>query len=171
MRNLQGHKITAVSGSDSKGVEADFERRGYGTSATAVYAPNLSRAALTRAITAGHAYVRTRGVARSPALEFTATAADGSVGIFGDTLAVDFAEPVALRTVVSGGAGQVLRYLRNGAVMLEVPITGDPFVHDFPAAFRTAEDEGPLGTFWRIETLDEQSRTAIGNPVFLRAPG
>lgn len=166
---IQGHKITAVSGSDSKGVENDFARRGYGTSATAVYAENLSRAALTGAIKAGHAYVRTRGVARSPALEFTATAPDASTGIFGDTLRVDFGEPVKLHTRVTGGANQLLRYLRNGVVVLEVPIPSDPFEHDFSAL--RSPDEGPLGTFWRIETLDQQSRTAIGNPIFLRAPG
>jgi hypothetical protein len=168
---MQGHKITGVSGSDSKGVDAPEERArvGYGSSATAVFAPNLSRPALAAALQAGHAYVRTRGVARSPALEFSASAPDGSEGIFGDTVTADFGEPVRLQTTVTGGANQTLTYLRNGEVMLTVPVTGDPFVHEFPAAFRSP-DEGPLGTFWRIETRDALSRTAIGNPIFLRGP-
>lgn len=41
----EGHRITAVSGPDSKGVEPDDDerqRRGYGSSATAVYAQDLS---------------------------------------------------------------------------------------------------------------------------------
>jgi len=167
---MQGHRITAVSGSDSKGVEPDDAeriRRGYGSSATAVYAQELSRAALTRAIRSGRAYVRTRGVERSPALEFTAVAPDGSTGTFGDTLIVGATDPVTLHVTVTGGANQVLRYLANGETVLQVPITGDPFEHEFPAALRSP-GEGPLGTFWRVETLDAQSRTAIGNPIFLR---
>ncbi len=167
----QGYRITAVSGSDSKGVEAseaEVIRKGYGSSATAVYAGELSRPALTAAIRAGHAYVRTRGVARSPALTFTAVAADGQSGIFGDTLAVDALEAVTLTATVSGGQGQQLTYYRNGIPALTVPVTSDPFTHVFSAATRDPLNEGPLGTFWRIETRDLQSRTAIGNPVFLR---
>lgn len=160
-----------MSGSDSKGVEpddAERRRRGYGSSATAVYADELSRAALTRAIRAGRAYVRTRGVERSPALEFGARSADGREAGFGGTLEVAATETVTLRTTVTGGSGQLLRYLANGERVLEVPVTGDPFVHELPAS--RLPGEGPLGTFWRIETLDAQSRTAVGNPVFLRGP-
>ncbi|HEY0973394.1 MAG TPA: CehA/McbA family metallohydrolase [Solimonas sp.] len=167
----RGHKITAVSGSDSKGVEgsdADRERKGYGSSATAVYASELSRPALKAAIRAGHAYVRTRGVARSPALAFTATAADGQSGIFGDTLQVDGLSPVTLRTTVTGGGGQLLSYLRNGLTVLAVPVVGDDFTHEFALATREPLTEGPLGTFWRVEVRDLQTRTAIGNPIFLQ---
>ncbi len=172
-RLRRGYKITAVSGSDSKGVEdsdADRERKGYGSSATAVYADALSRAALKQAIRAGHAYVRTRGVARSPALTFEARTADGQTGIFGDTLTVSGQEPVTLTTTVTGGQNQVLSYLRNGLTVLTVPITADPFTHEFSGATRQPLTEGPLGTFWRVETRDLQSRTTIGNPVFLKSP-
>lgn len=168
----RGHMITAVSGSDSKGVESseeEFIRKGYGSSTTAVYAENLSRAALKDAIRAGHAYVRTRGVARSPALEFTASTADGQTGIFGDTLLVDGLAPATLTTTVTGGMGQLLTYYRNGLTALVVPVTADPFTHEFALATRDPLTEGPLGTFWRIETRDLQSRTAIGNPIFLKA--
>lgn len=166
-----GHKITGVSGSDSKGVDAEDQRRrkGYGSSTTVVYADELSRAALTRAIQAGHAYVRTRGTNGSPLLEFEATAGHQR-GIFGDTLRVDAFEPVTLKTTVYRGSTQTLSYLRNGVTMLSVPVTSDPFVHEFPLALRDALNEGPLGTFWRIEVRDAQSRTAIGNPIFLKEP-
>ncbi|AXQ27450.1 hypothetical protein D0B54_01570 [Solimonas sp. K1W22B-7] len=166
----EGYRITGVSGSDSKGVDAEDqrERKGYGSSATAVYATELSRAALTRAIQAGHAYVRTRGVARSPALEFEAHAIDGQSGIFGDTLRVNDTEQVTLRTVVTGGAGQTLRYFRNGRQYRSVAIATDPFVHELVVQ-RQPEQEGPLGTFWRVETKDDQARTTLGNPVFLKA--
>jgi hypothetical protein len=166
-----GHKVTAVSGSDSKGVEADEGeriRKGYGSSATAVYAAGLSRAAVTAALKAGRAYVRTRGVERSPALELVATAG-GQEGMFGDTLVVGAADIVTLRLTVTGGAGQILRYLRNGATFAEVPIPTDPFVSQLDVT-RDPLNEGPLGTFWGFETLDVQTRTTIANPVFLKAP-
>ena len=168
-RLAQGNKVTAVSGSDSKGTEpddAERARRGYGSSATAVYATNLSRAALTSALRAGHAYIRARGVNGSPALEFIAIAPDATQAMFGDTLTVGPADTVTLRATVTGGAGQVLRYLRNGEMFVEVPIPTDPFVNELVVT--RAPAEGPLGTFWGIETLDAQTRTTIGNPIFLK---
>lgn len=186
-----GHKITGVSGTDSKGVDApaDRARTGYGSSATAVYATDLSRSALTAAIKAGHAYVKTRGVASSPSLTFEAVAADGRRAIFGDTLTVGASETVTLRTTVTGGNGQLLSYYRNGEAQLTgvtlpvdvplpngvplpvrvVPITSDPFTDEY-AVTRNTLDEGPLGSYFRIETRDLQTRTTLGNPIFLKAP-
>ena len=168
---LAGHRITAVSGSDSKGVEsgARREQAGLGSSATAVHAENLSRPALAEAVRAGHAYVRTMGVDESPALEMVAETADGQRGIFGDSLAADEA---TVTVTVTGGRGQLLQVIRNGQpASLPVLIDADPFVHTF-AARRAAED-GPLGTFWRVETaavLPGPVLTTIGNPIFLTGP-
>ena len=164
---LAGHRITAVSGSDSKGVDApeERERKGYGSSATAVFAPQLSRPALKAAIRAGHAYVRTLGANRSPAVEFRVTTDDGQSGIYGDAVQ---AETATLQTEVVGGQGQTLRYFANGELILTVPVTSDPFVHE-QAATRLP-NEGPLGTFWRIELHNGEVRTVIGNPVFVQAP-
>jgi hypothetical protein len=166
----EGHKITAVSGSDSKGVDAVEERarKGYGSSATAVHADNLSRAALTAAIRAGHAYVKMRGAAGSPGLEFEALGSNGQRGSFGDTLLAGPSETVTLRTTVTGGSGQLLTYIQNGQPVLVVPVPSDPFVSEFPLATRSPLNEGPLGTYWRVETRDPRSRTTVGNPVFLK---
>lgn len=185
-----GHKITAVSGSDSKGVDAaaERERKGYGSSATMAYAPELSRSAIKAAVKAGRVYVKTRGVANSPSLQFEARAVDGQHGIFGDTLKVPMFGSVTLRTTVTGGKGQLLSYY-NG--LLELPllpllanlplpngvpvpvrtvlITSDNFVDEFVVG-RNLIGEGPLGTYWRVETRDLQARTTIGNPIFLKAP-
>jgi hypothetical protein len=165
----RGFRITAVSGSDSKGVDDVGERPrvGYGSSATAVFADELSRAALTRAIRGGHAYVRTRGVDRSPALEMTATSPSGETGTFGDSFA---AESVRVHVTVRDGAGQRLRYLRNGKTVLVETIASDAFEHELVVA-RAPGEEGPLGTFWRIETADDRSITTIGNPIFLTGAG
>ncbi|MBL8774481.1 MAG: CehA/McbA family metallohydrolase [Acidimicrobiales bacterium] len=153
---LAGHRITAVSGSDDK--EGDH----YGATATQVYAEQLSRPALIDAIEAGHAYVQARGVADSPTLVLTATAPDGTTAMFGDTLVADTAE---VTLTVRNGDGQSLRVLRNGEEVDVVPIDDQVFDHTFTAD-RTA-DEGPLGTFWGIETFDAESLTTIANPVFL----
>ena len=141
------------------------ERKGYGSSATAVFAPQLSRPALKAAIRAGHAYVRTLGANRSPAVEFRVTTDDGQSGIYGDAVQ---AETATLQTEVVGGQGQTLRYFANGELILTVPVTSDPFVHE-QAATRLP-NEGPLGTFWRIELHNGEVRTVIGNPVFVQAP-
>ena len=169
---MQGFKITAVSGSDSKGVDAPEERarKGYGSSATVVLADNLSRAALTRGIKAGHAYVRTRGVAGSPTVLFEATGPGGQKGLYGDTLLLADTDGATLTTTVTGGAGQLITYFQNGVPVLQVPVATDPFVSTLPLATRNPVSEGPLGTLWRIELRDAQTRTIIGNPIFLKAP-
>ncbi|MCI5062017.1 MAG: CehA/McbA family metallohydrolase [Algiphilus sp.] len=161
---LAGHRITAVSGSDSKGVEAEAvrDRIGYGSSATAVQLDELSRDALFAALRAGRAYIRTRGVDDSPELRMTATAGNQSV-TFGGTLA---SATATLRTEVLGGEGQRLRYYANGRRMRSVAVNSDPFVHEI--TINDLADAGPLGTFWRVETADLRARTTIGNPVFLK---
>ena len=164
---LDGHRIAPVSASDSKGVESTDEERhhsGYGSSATAVYAQELSIAGVREAIAAGRVYVRARGVHDSPTLEMWATTADGQRETFGGTLEADAAQ---LAVTVRGGAGQLLRVIANGEAVLTVPIADDDETVEVPIR-RMAATEGPGGvTFWRVETLDEQSRTTIGNAVFL----
>ena len=163
-----GHRITAVSGSDSKGVQEgeERERAGLGSSATAVYAEQLSRPALIEALRAGHAYVRTLGADESPEVEMVAETPDGQRGIFGDSL---FAEEATVTVTVTGGDGQLLTISRNGTPEgAPVAIDGDVFVHRFTAT-RT-DGEGPLGTFWRADTtafMPAPVLTTIGNPIFL----
>ncbi len=85
-----GHRITGVSGSDSKGVEPAGQR--YGTSVTAIYSPALSRPAVVAALRKGHAYVRTRGVDASPEVEVTADGTRRAAG-------VDTADLLSLTTI------------------------------------------------------------------------
>lgn len=161
----QGFRITATSGSDSKGVDAPEERsrKGYGSSSTAIYADALSRAAIREAIQAGRAYIKTRGVLASPSLELAASTEDGQQGTFGSVLQ---AEAATLTVTVTDGDGQVMRIIQNGQVVNLVPISGNPFVYE--QAITRGSGEGPLGTYWRVDTLDYQSLTTIGNPVFLQ---
>lgn len=162
-----GHRITAVGGSDDKWAGERTDEFGtispHGVPATAVYAEELSRPALEEALRAGRAYVRTRGVHDSPALEMTATAPGGEQVTFGGSLAADVAE---ITVTVRDGSGQVLVLVRNGDEQLIVPVVDDDFEHTFTAD-RDEASEGPLGTWWRLETRDAESRTTIGNPIFL----
>lgn len=165
---LQGYRITAVSGSDSKGQERgdEFLRKGYGASATAIYAADLSRAAVTEAIRAGRAYIKARGVTGSPELEMTVTGSNGETGTFGDTLQSELA---TLEITVRNGLGQRLHLIVNGQTLLVLPIDSDDYHQQLPVT-RDPDTEGPLGTFVRVETYDEKSITTLGNPVFLLAP-
>jgi len=164
---LDGHKITAVSGSDSKGVEATPEERrraGYGSSATAVHARELSRDAIAEALREGRAYVRTRGAIASPELDLVARAGRKKAS-FGGTLRAEIAQ---LEVTVRHGAGQTMRVYRNGNLVSVVPIIGDDFFYT-TTIHRQPSEEGPLGTFWRVETADAKVRTTVANPVFLRS--
>ncbi|MCA1691853.1 MAG: CehA/McbA family metallohydrolase, partial [Actinobacteria bacterium] len=159
----QGFKITAVSGSDDK------KGPKLGTCATAVFASQLSRPALIEAIRAGRAYVRTRGVAGSPALEMSAVVPGQDAGTFGSTLGLEGPGAAAeVQVTVRGGDKQSLRIVRNGDDLFSVPVTSDPFEYRFPA--ERVPEEGPLGTWYRVETFDARGRTAVGNPVFLKGP-
>lgn len=171
-RLAQGYRITGVSGSDSKGTEpddAERARRGYGSSVTAVFADALSRPALQAAIRAGHAYVRTRGVSGSPALEFRATVDDGQTAIFGDTLRIGETQTARAEVTVRAGEGQRLYWYRNGTLVASTSIDADPF-SEVREIGRHLRSEGALGTMWRIETGDTASRTTLGNPIFLAPP-
>lgn len=157
-----GHKITAVSGSDDK-LGPDL-----GSSATAVYAEQLSRPALIEAVRAGRAYVRTLGVDASPTLELVAETPDGQRGTFGDVLRADSAW-VTVR--VEGAAGQTLLISADGKPAGALPITSEEATLTF-LAVRSATS-GPLGTFWRVDTLVPPTPSTgpyvstISNPFFL----
>ena len=173
MQLMQGHRITAVSGSDDKGTNP--KEGFYGMTSTEVYATELSRPALIEAVQAGHAYVRTfggigippLGIPPSPTLEMTAVTPDGQQGMFGDTLAANQAE---VTVTVNNGLGQDLEIFRNEDLVQTVPITSNPFVFKFEVS--RSGDEGPLGTFWRIQTrgtfIGLSVPTTIGNPIFLK---
>jgi hypothetical protein len=157
----QGHRLTAVSGSDDK--PGDH----YGKTSTMVWAKELSRPAVDEALRLGHAYVRGLGKL-SPTLELQAKAPDGATAMFGDTLTAATAE---LTLTARGGVGHQLTVRRDGTEVQRVPITSDPFV--YTTTIERGAEHGPLGTFWGAEIRDLASapgrelRTVIANPVFL----
>jgi hypothetical protein len=147
-----GHRITAVSGSDSKANEPEEQREriGIGSSATAIWAEELSQAALAEGLRSGRAYVRTLGALRSPALEVVATAPDGATAGIGDDLAADAAN---LQVTITGGQGDLLVVLVNGERQgAAIEVDADPFTVTLPIE-RDVDGEGPLGTVVRLETI------------------
>ena len=118
--------------------------------------------------------MRTRGAVTSPALELEATPLSGDqpAGTFGSVLHVEGPDVdgagVDLRVTVRNGKGETLRLIRNGDDLFTVPVTSDPFDHTWTV--RRHGHEGPLGTWYRVETFDRRGRTTIGNPVFLQEP-
>lgn len=156
---LEGHRITAVSGSDAK------DAAGHGVNATAVWAESLSRPDLVEALRQQRAYVRTRGVADSPELELTAT--DGTTEVMiGGTLHADTA---TLAVTLRGAQGQVLEVVRNGLPAVPVPVLTDPFEVEVPMI--RGVDGGPLGTFYRVDVREPTGiRSIVSNPVWLAAP-
>lgn len=152
----EGQRITAVGVSDDHtgGNPDTFVRSGVGTSATVVFADELSQQAILEALDAGRAYVRFWGP-EGPHIELEA--ADGT--IMGGT--VD--EPVTTMTarVEDGPPGQLLRVVHDGAIVAQVPVVGDPFEFTFPAF-------GP--GWWRVETVVGTSYQALSNPIFFESP-
>jgi hypothetical protein len=164
---LAGHRLTAVSGTDSKGVEPDEANRehaGYGSSATAVFADELSRAAITDALQHGRAYIRTRGADEGPEVDVVATTPDGDSGGLGDALGGD---SVSVLVTVTGGVGHTIELTVDGErVGAPVAVDADPFSTTF--AVDRLPTSGPLGTFVRVDTRDPVGiRSTIGNPIFL----
>ncbi len=146
-----GHRLTAVCGSDDK-LGPD-----YGSSATALWCTELSRAGVVDALRAGHAYVRTHGALASPELEVRAGEA-----MMGDTV-VGEAE---LEVIVRGGQGQELRLLRDGEVVHVEDLTREDVTVRHPIGPHPGS--GPLGTAWEVQTIDAVAPTTVANPVFTR---
>jgi hypothetical protein len=167
---LEGHRLTAVSGTDSKGVEdddADREHAGYGSSATSIRADELSRPAITEALQAGRAYIRTRGADEGPEVEVVATTPDGASGGLGDSLGGDSMD---ILVTVTNGLGHTIELSVDGlASGSPVAVDADPFTATLTVA--RLETSGPLGTFARVDTRDPNGLlSTIGNPVYLVDP-
>jgi hypothetical protein len=156
-RLRSGHRITAVAGSDDKLGAL------YGSAATTIGADELSRRAVRAALVGGRAYVRARGVARSPELDLTVTTDNGPSRTFGASLEATSAE---LEVTVRGARGQRLVLLADGVTVEEHALDRDDVTHR--RRLDAQRGSGPLGTFFGVEVRDDHGLTALANPVFLR---
>ncbi len=164
----EGIRLTGVGASDDKlsGQGSGPTYTPHGVPATAVFASELSVAALADGVQRGAAYVLTRGVAASPKIEVVVTAPDGTVGTLGDTFVADEVE-IEL-TLTGAGPATQLRMYQNGLLVDVAYGVGSGEDRTIVlGARRDRSTEGPLGTWWRFDVVDEIGRTVIANPIFL----
>jgi len=98
----EGHRITAVGGSDNHDATLG-ERRSIGVPTTVVHADNLSQDAILAAIRAGHVFVDTQG-SRDRLLEMTARVAGRSAQM-GDRITAPKGEDLRIEVHVQGASG------------------------------------------------------------------
>lgn len=140
----EGHRITAIGGSDDHAARSPRSR--IGSPATVVFASALSESALLEGIRAGRVYVRTRGP-EGPILEVTSAAGSG--------------DEVRLTMKLGRAAGQSVEIVRNGEViaMLRAESDDTTLTHAVPLG---------AGNWVHVRLRDANGITAFSNPVYGR---
>jgi hypothetical protein len=138
----EGHRITAIGGSDDHGARSPRSR--VGSPATVVYASALSEAALLDGIRSGRVYVRTRGP-EGPTLEVTSGPMSG--------------DEVRLTITIGRAAGQSVEIVRNGDViaMLRADADDTTLTHVVQLG---------AGKWVHVRLRDANGITAFSNPVY-----
>lgn len=153
-----GGRAAAIGGSDDHraGIDLDSLQSPIGSPTTMVYADALSVDAILAGVRAGRTVVKLEGP-DDPMVELTA---DGAM--VGDT--VD--GPVTLRAVVTGATSGTLAFVRNGELVEQVDVEGDPFE-------ATLEVEAPFGDTddrWRAQLSMPRPRVVTSH-IWVRATG
>ncbi|MDX2170207.1 MAG: CehA/McbA family metallohydrolase [Deltaproteobacteria bacterium] len=155
----QGSRAAAVGGSDDHrgGQDLGPLDSPIGTPTTLVYADELSVAAILQAVRDKRTVVKLIGPS-APMID-----SDLSGQRLGDTV---FADRSTLHATVSGGAGTTLRVIKNGTVIEEVAVSGDPFEHAYEAAAPAAGEDR-----YRLEVGDATRLLTVTSYTWLqRAP-
>lgn len=152
----EGHRITAIGGSDDHAARSDRGRIGRPT--TVVFAADLSERSLLAGIRGGRVFIRPRGAA-GPSIDLELTEADRRA-VMGESLNVSVRAAARLRVTIADAEGQHLHVVASGRpihatrvgldgeVTLPVPVAPGDWVH---ALLR-----------------DERGITAISNPIYIR---
>jgi hypothetical protein len=152
----EGHRITAIGGSDDHGARSPRGR--IGSPATVIYARELSEAALLDGIRSGRVYVRTRGP-EGPQLDLTGEAR-GTVTPMGGLVKVSAAgTEVRLHVHAAGAAGQTAEIVRNGNVIATLKV--DAADQELSYALTLTS-----GQWVHVRLRDAQGITAITNPIY-----
>jgi hypothetical protein len=154
----EGHRITAIGGSDDHGARSP---RGHiGSPATVVYAGELSEAALLDGIRAGRVYVRTRGP-EGPALDLAAATGEAHAPMGGIVTVAKKGSPVRLMVHAAGAAGQRAEIVRNGDVVATLIV--DAADQELSYTLTMAP-----GQWVHVRLRDAQGIAAFTNPVYAR---
>jgi predicted metal-dependent phosphoesterase TrpH len=152
----EGHRLTAIGGSDDHGARSPRGR--IGSPATLVYARELSEAALLEGIRSGLVYVRTRGP-EGPQLALTAAAGETIVQMGGIVKVATAGTPVRLAAHVGGAAGQRAEVVRSGEVVGKLMVDGADQQLSFTVTMTP-------GQWVHLRLRDAQGITAFTNPVY-----
>lgn len=154
-----GARIAAIGGSDDHraGVDLDGLQSPIGGPTTMVYADELSVAAIVRGVREGRTAIKLEGP-DDPMVELFA----GELMI-GDTVTERAAE---LRAVVTGGAGAMLRFVRNGITEHTVMVDSDTF----EATHAVTAPPGDVDDRWRAELVMGQPRVLTSH-IWVQATG
>ena len=155
----QGSHAAAIGGSDDHqaGQDTGPLAAAIGMPTTMVFANELSVEAILQGVRDARTVVKIGGP-EGPMIDTELTGQRN-----GDTV---LAAESTLSATVTGGSGTTLRVIRNGEVVAEVAVTGDPFVHEFEtAAPASGEDR------YRHELAAGPNRLlAVTSYVWLRRP-
>ncbi len=158
----QGHRITAIGGSDNHGAGTPHPSP-IGRPTTAVYASELSQRAILAAIRAGHVFVDVEG-GHERVLELTARLGQQSATM-GDDLAAPAGTAVDYSLhVIKAGGGHV-RIVEDGAE-IALPGTSTSLAADATLPFQRPSDGR---RHWlRADVYDADNHLIlVGNPIYL----
>jgi hypothetical protein len=162
-----GLRPTAIGGSDNHRPELSLEKNGsVGSPTTVVYAPELSVAAILKAIKAGHVFIDLTG-SRDRLLDFSASSG-ASTAVAGDSLTAPSGVTIQITAHIVGcessSAGFVLdghedsafpaMSITHGDETLRLSWTSDGKTHWLRAEVRTADGALQL----------------LGNPIYINYP-
>jgi MYXO-CTERM domain-containing protein len=125
----QGHRITAIGGSDDHraGIDLNAFQSPIGSPTTVVLADQLSEAGILAGVAQGRVVVKLRGP-DDPFVDLVVTGADGVTGGIGDTVA---GSHVSVEARVQGGQGMELVMVRSGQIVDRVAIDAADWTHVF----------------------------------------
>jgi MYXO-CTERM domain-containing protein len=157
----QGHRITAIGGSDDHraGIDLGAFQSPIGSPTTMVLADQLSEAGILAAVRQGRVVIKLRGPA-DPTVELTATGAGGVTGGIGDTVP---GARVTIEARVQGGQGMELVMVRSGQPADRVPIDAADWTHVFE--YEISDASGSSERF-RAHVVDEYDVT-ITNHLYV----
>lgn len=150
----QGSHAAALGGSDDHRAGQDADGIPIGRPTTMIYAEELSVAAILDGIRNGRTVVKIMGP-QGPMID-----TDLSGRRRRDTVS---ATRSVLHTTVTGGDGATLRLIKNGEVLTEVAIAGDPFAYE-------VEIEAPMAGAdrYRQEVANGATLLAVTSYVWLQ---
>jgi MYXO-CTERM domain-containing protein len=161
----QGNRIAGIGGSDDHTAGKSEGPTGspIGSPTTLVLADNLGEAAIIDAVRHGRTIVQLRGP-DDPRLEVTMRTATGATAEIGDD--VDGIAHATLTIHITGGDGTFAQVWRDGAMLEELPVTGDDFTGSF-------DDTPGAGEFrYRVELVSSgNQRLVITSHFYVHAVG